>query len=77
MRTEQLTKCCEPLQKMRVRGGVCKTGLSPPPPPVVLYYSSFQGDTSVVVLIVLCFGVELLCCLSHMFVFIFKFNSGN
>ena len=32
-RTEQLTKCCEPLQKMRVRLGPCKTGLSPPPPP--------------------------------------------
>ena len=25
-RTEQLTKCCEPLQKMRVRLGPCKTG---------------------------------------------------
>ena len=24
MRTEQLTKCCEPLQKMRVRSGPCK-----------------------------------------------------
>ena len=23
-RTEQLTKCCEPLQKMRVRLGACK-----------------------------------------------------
>ena len=30
-RTEQLTKCCEPLQKMRVRLGACKTGLSPTP----------------------------------------------
>ena len=38
MRTEQLTKCFEPLQKMRVR---------------------FQGNTSVEVLIVLCFGVDL------------------
>ena len=27
--TEQLTKCCEPLQKLRVRVGTCKTGLSP------------------------------------------------
>ena len=36
---------------------VLKTGLSPRPP-VILYYRSFQGDTSVVVLIVLCFGVE-------------------
>ena len=32
---------------------------------------SFQGDTSVVVLVVLCFGVEFLCCLSLMCVFIF------
>ena len=30
---------------------------------------SFQGDTSVVVLTVLCFGVEFLCCLSLMYVF--------
>ena len=32
---------------------------------------SSQGDTSVVVLVVLCFGVEFLCCLSLMCVFIF------
>ena len=46
-RTEQLTKCCEPLQKLRLTLGSCKTSLSPP---VILYYWSFQGDTSVVVL---------------------------
>ena len=67
-RTEQLTKCSEPLQKMRMKLGACKTELSPP---VILYYCSFQGDTSVVVLIVLCFGVEFLCCFSLMYVFIF------
>ena len=27
-RTEQLTKCCEALQKLRVRLGTCKTSLS-------------------------------------------------
>ena len=27
--TEQLTKCCEPLQKMRMRLGACKTSLIP------------------------------------------------
>ena len=32
------------------------TGLSPP---VILYYFSFQGDTSVVVLIVLCLCVKI------------------
>ena len=37
---------------------------------------SFQGDTSVVVLIVLCFGVEFLCCLSLMYVFIFLVQFG-
>ena len=42
------------LQKLRVRLGSCKTGLSPP---VTLCYWSFQGDTSVVVLFVLCLGV--------------------
>ena len=30
-RTEQITKCCEPLQKMRVMLGPCKTGLNLPP----------------------------------------------
>ena len=39
-RTEQLTKRCEPLQKMRVRLGASKTELSPP---VILYFLSFQG----------------------------------
>ena len=29
-RTEKLTKCCEPLQYLRVRLWPCKTGLSPP-----------------------------------------------
>ena len=28
--TEELAECCEPLQKLRVRLGTCKTGLSPP-----------------------------------------------
>ena len=53
-RTEELTKRYEPLQKLRVRLGTCKTGLSPP---VTLCYWSFQVDTSVVVLFVLCLGV--------------------
>ena len=53
-KTEELTKCYEPLQKLRVRIWPCKTGLSPP---VTLCYWSFQGDTSVVVLFVLCLGV--------------------
>ena len=34
-RTEQLTKCCEPLQKMKVRFELCKIDLRPP---VILYY---------------------------------------
>ena len=34
-RTEELTKCYEPLQKLRVRLGTCKIDLSPP---VILYY---------------------------------------
>ena len=33
-RTGRLTKCCEPLQKLRVRLGTCKIDLSPP---VILY----------------------------------------
>ena len=35
-----------------MRLGPCKIDL------VILYYLSFQGDTSVVVLFVLCFGVD-------------------
>ena len=27
---DQITKCYEPLQKLRVRLGTCKTGFSPP-----------------------------------------------
>ena len=34
-RTEQLTKCCEALKKMRVRLGPCKIDLSTP---VILHY---------------------------------------
>ena len=67
MRTEQLNQCCEPLQKVRVRLGPCKTYLSSP---VVLYCWSFQGDISFVDLFDLCFGVEFLCCLKFMHVFI-------
>ena len=52
--TEELTKCFEPLQKLRVRLRPCKIDLNPP---VTLCYSSFQVDTSVVVLFVLCLGV--------------------
>ena len=33
---------------------------------------AFQGDTSVMVLISLCFGVKFLCCLRPMYVFIFS-----
>ena len=40
-RTEQLTKCCEPLQKMRVRLGPCKTGFSSP---VVLCYVADRSN---------------------------------
>ena len=53
-RTEELTECCEPLQKLRVKLWPCKIDLSPP---VILYILSFQGDTSVVVLFILCLGV--------------------
>ena len=54
-RSEQLTKCCEPLQKLSVRLGTCKTSLNPP---VIIYFGSLQGDFSVVILIVLCLGVD-------------------
>ena len=59
MRTEELTDCCKPLQKLTVRLWTCKIDLSPP---VIAYFSSFQGDTSAVIVIVLCLGVEFLCC---------------
>ena len=67
--TEQLTKSCEPLQKLRVRLGTCKIDLSRP---VILYYWSFQGDTSVGVLIVfVSWCINFLCCWSLMYVIIF------
>ena len=63
----------EPLQKIRVQLGLCKTGLSPSPQ---LFYitvrSSAVFDISVVVLtFALCFGVEFSCCLNLMYLFIF------
>ena len=63
--TEQLTKCCEPLQKQRVRLGSFKIDLSPSP--VVYIYT----DTSVVVLIVQCQGVEFMFLLHLMHVFLY------
>ena len=54
MRTEELTKCYEPLQWLGVGLWPCKIDLNPP---VALCYWSFQVDTSVVVLFVLCLGV--------------------
>ena len=53
---------------MEILGINSLTGLSLP---VISYYLSFQGETSVVILTVLCFGVEFLCCLSLIYVFIF------
>ena len=43
---------------------------------MVSYYRSFQGDTSVVVRFVLCFGVDFLCCLNLMYVFIVLVKFG-
>ena len=71
-KTKQLTKCCEPLRKMRVRLCACKIDLRS----IYLYYQSFQGDTSVVILFVICFGVEFLCCLNLMYVFIVLVQFG-
>ena len=41
-------------------------------PPVILYYGSFQDDTSAVVLIVLCLGVDVLRCMHLMYILISK-----
>ena len=71
--TEQLSKCCESLQKLRVNLGPYKTGLTPPPP-AILYYCSRKGDSSVVVLIVLCFVVDFLCCLHIMKMYVLIFS---
>ena len=38
--TSGINTCCEPLQKLRVRLGTCKTGLSPP---VILYFWFFKA----------------------------------
>ena len=53
-RTEELTKCYEPLQKLRVRLGTCKIDLSPP---VIVPRRYFCGGS-----FVLCLGVKILCC---------------
>ena len=72
MRSEPLTKCCEPLRKMRLRLGACKIDLSPQ----VVLLISFQDDSSVVVPFVLCFGVEIVCGLNLLYVFVFLFKFG-
>ena len=61
---------------MEIFGQKFKNSLTGLSLPVILYYLSFQGETSVVVLIVLCCGVEFLCCLSLMYVFIFLVQFG-
>ena len=73
-RTERLITCCEALQKRKVRLWPYKTGISSLLQ--VFYYWSFQDDTSVVVIIVLWFGVDFLCCLHlmHVFVYLVKFG---
>ena len=73
-----LTSCLylcviEPLQKLMERLWSCKTSLSPK---VILYHWSFKGDASVVVLTVLCLGVEFLCCLHLICVFILFVKFG-
>ena len=75
MRTEELTKCCELLQKMRVRLELSKIDL--PPPHRVIYIT----DLSKAILLLwfflfLCFGVEFLCCLNLMYVFIILVKFG-
>ena len=56
-----------------MRLGPFKSGLSHP---VNLYYCSGLGDTSVVVLIVLCFGVNFcaVCIIMYVFIFLVKFG---
>ena len=39
--------------------------------PYTCKIQSLQGDTSVVVLFVLCFGVILMCCLNLMYMYVF------
>ena len=68
-RTEELTKCYEPLQKLRVRLWPCKIDLSPPVTFLILIVPSryFCGGS-------FCFmfwGLIFLCCWRLMYVFIF------
>ena len=56
-------------QKLRVRLWPCKIDLNPP---VTLCYCSFQVDTSVVVLFVLCLGVQNIFVLMYVFIFLVK-----
>ena len=62
----------EPPQKYRI-GTISNTNLFKP----AVFYITVRAKSSVVVLIVLCFGVDLLYRLHIMYVFIFKLSSGN
>ena len=59
MRTEQLTKC----QKMRVRLGACKTGLStpPPPPPSIFINDRSKAILLTVVILLFCVLKSIFC----------------
>ena len=65
-RTEQLNKCCEPLQKIKVRYAVQA-------PSDFILTDRSKAILPLWFLVVLCFGVEFLCCLSVMYVFVFFF----
>ena len=53
----ELTECCEPLQKLRMTSGTFN-------------FIFLTSDTPVVVLVVLCFDVEFLCCLHLVYLFV-------
>ena len=66
MRAEQQTQCCKPLQKMMVKLGPCKINLSSPVFILLVVPRRYFCCES----ICLCFGVDFLCCLKLMHVFI-------
>ena len=62
-RIEQLTKCCESLQKVRVRLGPCKIDLGPQK-----FYITDRSNAMILLWFYLfyVFGVDLFCCLNLM-----------
>ena len=67
-RTEQLTICCEPLQKLRVRLWPCKTSLSPPPTHTHTLFITGRSNAALLLWFIFIKIIPIMCFMLHDFV---------